>query len=473
MTVFDGIKTTTTNTTITVTDPETIFAATNTICFSTAGNFTGCPAGATQVTTSNFVTALSGYQGATRRLLFKRGETFTAATAASITSTGPGIIGAFGVGAAPIVQMTGSSAILNLSSNATPTISDWRVMDLELDGLSQQASIGVQGFGGMSKVTMLRLNIHDVGEGFTFSLSTLDFFNSDGNPGHAGHALWDQIAIVDSSVQRVIQNPGGNGVFLSAQRFSLLGNFIDDSTLAEHIVRLPMIVQGVISNNTLSNQAPLKTILKLHGPTWCAAGSAVVNGLCSTKSPGYTVGVLPSGIGGDAGGYTEKVVISDNKLLSSDGTDWTVNTGPQNAQSDERLRDIIVERNWFIPGNTTSAALVINAARETVRNNICIIVNDGACLRVEMRGYGPTSVEPPPTDVAVYNNTFYTASAVSFTGVRVGVGAISTVIKNNLGYAPSGTGTPTVINDFGTSTVGAAGSMGNSSDAQVKNTSPS
>src|SRR4030066_531277 len=89
LTVFDGTNTATTNTTITVQDPDTVFAGTNTICFSTSGTFTGCPAGATQTTTSNFVTAIAN-QTTNKRLLFRRGETFTAASTAAITVTGPG-----------------------------------------------------------------------------------------------------------------------------------------------------------------------------------------------------------------------------------------------------------------------------------------------------------------------------------------------------------------------------------------------
>src|SRR4030065_2651648 len=97
LTAFDGTNSATTNTTITVQDPNTVFAGSNTICFSTSGTFTGCPSGATHTTTSNFVTAIAN-QTTSKRLLFRRGETFTEASTAAITVTGPGIVGAFGIG---------------------------------------------------------------------------------------------------------------------------------------------------------------------------------------------------------------------------------------------------------------------------------------------------------------------------------------------------------------------------------------
>jgi len=63
--------------TITVTDPDTFYSTTNTICVSTSGDFTGCPIGATQVTSSAFKTTIDTYKGTDQRILFKRGESWT------------------------------------------------------------------------------------------------------------------------------------------------------------------------------------------------------------------------------------------------------------------------------------------------------------------------------------------------------------------------------------------------------------
>jgi len=60
--------------TITVADPDIAYTASNTTCFSNSGDFTGCPAGAATVTTSN----LSGVTfAAHKRFLFHQGDTFS------------------------------------------------------------------------------------------------------------------------------------------------------------------------------------------------------------------------------------------------------------------------------------------------------------------------------------------------------------------------------------------------------------
>ena len=391
---------------IAVTDPNVVFTGTNTICFSTSATFTGCPSGATTVTTSNFAAAISTFQATGKRLLFRSGETWTSTTAASITATGPGIVGAFGAGARPIVQATGNT-ILRLSGPGTPTISDWRVMDLELNGLSMAASIGVEGGGGINQLTLLRLNIHDTGTGILFSQSLLDFWNSNGSP---GHTMWDQIAVVDSVISHAIGGTSDYAAYMSARRLSWLGNIMDDTTAAEHVLRIPFTAKAAISNNTLSKPAAGKHVLKLHAPTF---GSSGVTG----------------------GGFTEQVVISDNKFTDAT-SDWSVSIEPQNNTSDERVRDVIVERNWFVSGALNQVALLLSAVDITVRDNICDMTGGlgHTCVSVAQRG-----IEPAPVRVAVLNNTFFSASTGGFVGLSIGSTASNITLQNNLASAPSAT----------------------------------
>ena len=469
LTAFDGTNSATTTTTITVQDPNTVFAGTNTICIGSnttpVAGANGCPTGATVVVESNFATIVNTYALTNRRVLLKRGDTFTAPTTGAITRTGPGILGAYGSGAAPKVQTTNyDMTILRLSSQSTPDISDWRVMDLEIDGsLVPDAGASyctispppadpsqcnnVVGVGGaMKQTTFLRFSIHDTRNGFQFGDTTLDWWNNNGNP---GHVAYDQVAIVDSSVLHSIGG-GGVGVAFSGNRISMLGNIVDDTMRIEHVVRIFYLNKGVISNNTLSRQAPTKAVIKMHGPTWCAPGSSIgTNGRCTTTSTDYLTAEPPVGVAGAAGGYTEQVVVSDNKLVAADGTDWTFTIRPQNAVSDERIRNVIVERNWFVAGDTSSSALVINAAEITVRNNICDATN-GVSHKCFM--LASTNVEPPATDVRIYNNTFYSASAGNFIGVDIRAPATNTTVTNNLGSAPLAAA-PAMVTDAGTNTV--------------------
>ncbi|MEK7703638.1 MAG: MopE-related protein [Myxococcota bacterium] len=418
LSVFDGTNTDTAQTTVTVADPDVVFAGANTVCVAAASTPVagagGCPAGATAAQQSSFAAAVNTYAVTGARVLFRRGDTFTAPTSAALSRTGPGTIGAFGSGAAPRVQAMGDTQILTLSSATTPTIKDWRVMDLELDGMSNTSSTGVGGAGSMSQVTLLRLEIHDTHNGISLPGSILDWLNTHGNP---GHALWDQIFIVDTAVLRTLGGAGGNGIGIGCNRVGMMGNLIDDSTAAEHTVRFFALYKAAVSNNSISRQATAKAIIKMHGPTW-------IDGIAPT-------------VDANSSAYTEQVVLSDNKLMASDGTDWTVNTGPQNAQSDERLRDIIVERNWFVGGNTTQVALVVNAVDETIRNNLCIESN-GRFVQVSYRSGGATGLEPPPLNVSVYNNTIYSSSTTSgdLVGVDVRAPSTNTAVYNNLVTAP-------------------------------------
>jgi len=66
--------------TITVTDPDVIFAGDKTICMSNDANFDGAPAGAVLITTDN-VNGSAAYSTHGRRHLYKRGHTFNATAA--------------------------------------------------------------------------------------------------------------------------------------------------------------------------------------------------------------------------------------------------------------------------------------------------------------------------------------------------------------------------------------------------------
>ena len=401
---------------------DAIFSGTNTICFSTTGTFTGCPAGATQVTTSNFTTAINTYQATNRRLLFRRGEVFTAASSARINTTGPGIVGAFGAGAAPIVRMTGGTQILQLSSATTPSIKDWRVMDLEFDGMGI-ATVGVNADGKFNQLLALRLNIHDTMRGIAADPNVLDWWNSDGNPAHAGHTIYEDWAIINSTITGCIGCGGDWRIYVSAKRNSIQGNMLDNMvTGGSHVIRSEYTGKGVIGNNTIARAGGTQHAIKLHAEEWTVPG---------VRNPG------------GVGTYTEQVFIADNKLIGANNA-WTVALAPTNSGVDERLRDIIVERNWLTAGAGTQVALYSTAAETTIRNNICDMTGAfiHTCVEVTQRG-----VEPSPSNVRVYNNTFYSGSMGDFTGVNIGTATNVTVI-NNLGSASSAT-SPVMISGTG------------------------
>lgn len=433
---------------IVVQDPDIVFSGTNTICIAatstpaivTSSTPGDCPVGAITVVEPSFSAAITSYAKTGKRVLFRRGDTFTASTTANITENGPGTIGAFGSGALPVMT-SANNAILQISNPKTPTIGDWRFMDLNLDGSLNKASYGVSFWGGMKQVTFLRLTIHDVGNGIQASDALLTYFNSNRNP---GHLEWDQIAIVDSNIYHMIGGYGSYGIFLSGQRFSLQGTIVDDTTGGEHVVRLPYVFKGVISNNTFSNPAIAKAVIKLHGPIWSI----------STNSP---TGVASNG-------YTEKVVISDNKLVATNN-DWTVTVGPENAFTDERVRDVILERNWFKPGVGSQSHVIVMARDITIRNNLFDMTGGVSSSPIKITRWGS---EPYPDNVSILNNTFYDASTRGEAqNVYIAPNITNTTVINNLAFAPNVT-SPVMIFNQGKELIQST----NSTSAQMKTSPP-
>ena len=402
---------------ITVQDPDQVFAGERTACFSNSEDFAGCPAGASRTVTSSFaaVTSAASAGNTVRRLLLRRGHAWSAPGPGVLRAPGPGLLAAFGPAGEPPPKVRGSHAdgMLSLSSRETPGFADWRVADLDFDGERSTESKGVRALGGASRILLLRLGMRDVGAGVQLSSGHLDHWNTRSS--HRGHAVWDQIAIVDSTIRDLHD---GAGVYLSARRLAFLGNVVEDyASGTGHIARFPYVGKGVISNNTLSRPTVGLQVIKLHAP--CIGGEGCP-GVSDTEGQAYT----------------EQVVISDNRLAGAERS-WTVTLGPQSHRYNERLRDIIVERNWFLSGGRTQVALVVNASEVTARNNICDLTGaaDGTCFDVFQRG--PHA--PPPAHVRIYNNTGYSSSAGGFTMVQLGTPnatASEVAVRNNLASAP-------------------------------------
>ena len=234
-----GANTAATTTTITVTDPNVVFAG-NTTCFSNTSDFTGCPNPANQITTTNFIAVTNATSTGARRLLLRRGHTFTVSgNSGRISVQGPGILGAFGPAASPIpvVRALTNNAILQTSGptvfNPTP-FGDWRIMDMELDGSGFPLS-AVEGIGEGIQETLLRLYIHDVAMCFNDSVPLLDIFNAGVN---SGHEIWDQKTMQDVTCLRA----SSNGAVQGTRRLAFLGNYLSDMSNLAHLHRMGFVV---------------------------------------------------------------------------------------------------------------------------------------------------------------------------------------------------------------------------------------
>jgi hypothetical protein len=358
--------------TVEVDDPERTFAGDATTCLSDTADFAGCPVGAKHVQGAA-LGALANSVRSGARLLLRRGGRFTGSLTLNVP--GPGFVGAFGPSSAPLPLVTTPKGPAFAISGETPSFSDWRIADLEITGTDKSKAVEV---GGTARdLLLLRLNAHDLLGCVIAGDSIIDYWRSKGRP---NQDVTDVLVVADSTFTRSVG--GGNLAYTAAHRLVYLGNVFSNSLKGEHLVRTPWIDRGVFSHNDLGMAPAPRHLVKIHAPEFGVGGVGFQR-------------------------YTEQVVISDNVFRSDGGHQWSVAIAPQNALYDERLRDVLVERNLFLPGPQAQAALVLSARSVTVRDNLMNRGPQGACVSVMKR-----SKEPPPEGITLINNTcFSTADA--------------------------------------------------------------
>jgi PKD repeat protein len=395
---LDGSQTVT----IEVQDPNTLFAGEATRCFSRTGDFAGAPAGALLVTTTSLSTVTS-HVAPGRRLLLRRGETWISTTSFGGTLGGPGIIGAFGQGAAPVIQ---TSAQL-----FAPRWTDWRIMDLSVLG----SGTGARAFrttGYCEQVLILRCSARDVKTGWTFSTSQLP----------AGSQLYDQCAIVETTVDHVVGGSGGYGSMYAGRRGLFLGNRYDDTAGGEHVVRSPWLQGAAIAHCDLGRPAASKHVLKLHGPPFTGGGLG-------------------------AGAYTERVLIARNTFRGGLAS-WVVASAPEDDHTDQRVRTVLVEGNRVLAGSGMQNAFQVSCVGFLARNNVIDGTGGNSCTGFSI---GRRGIEPVPSDIVILHNTIVTFDPDRFTGVSVGAGASGVIVHGNLASAPASTN-KTMVSGPATST---------------------
>ena len=477
LSVTDGSNTVSNNCTeITVQNPAEVFSGNDTVCVAAAtlpaAGVGGCPNGASTAQQGSFPAAISSHATTGKRVLFKRGDVFTATTEAALTATGPGIVGAYGSGELPRILMTGNTNVLGFSSSSTPDFKDWRIMDLDMDGMGGKETTGTgvsSASGGLAQVTVLRVTYRDMNNAIGFALDLLNYLNNDfianGRAAEATHSV-DQVTVVDSTVI-----PGAATVYSaydSGSRIAFMGNDFDNggNSNSQHVTRWPFLNKAVISHNTFSRPGITQLAIKLHAPYW--------NATYGVFDPSTTQPVIASNLSNystyaNGDGYSKYVVIADNKLTDA-ANPWSVEIGPQNTGSDERIRNVIVERNWWVANTASQVALRISASEVTVRNNIYNFSNGSSsqqtAVQVVKDGVVLTSDQ-----VRIYNNTIYSSYAVpsdQFIGIELEAPVTHITVKNNLAYAPNASRPVMLVNNCGACLT----QSNNSSDAQVLNTSP-
>lgn len=390
VTVFDGLSSKTyTLPSITVTAADSQFPTTSTVVCATDGVFTGAPAGATQITTSDFDADVIPQIASGKRVLLKKGQTFTSSAVGTVSATVNGaMLGAWGSGAKPIVSASAAHAVISLTGACTNLVID----GLEITGNTGASAVSIS--TPSTQLTISNGNFHDIKNGIVTS--------------GAGDTNTQSQTVVFNNIIDNLNGGGGNGMFVWLNQFGIIGNSITDSTLAEHCCRIQLGIDGVVSANTMGPQASTKSVLLLRA-------------------------IAPSS---SESQKSKRVIFSDNSLISEDA--WCIAVAPSADSVVELIYDVIVERN-LITLNTTAAqvGMIICADDATMRNNIQIGVNGSTtsqtCVSCFSRG-----AEGEHVNNMAYNNDVYTSAAATVRGVWFEATCDSSQAYNNAVWAPSG-----------------------------------
>lgn len=434
-----------TTTTITVTAADTVFSGKTFVC-STGTDFTGAPAG-TQIpnaTIAQINTAIATAGGA--RVLLKRGDTWTpTSTSITISNASAGILGAWGTGAAPKILMSLVGAGMVYGVNVSSAV-DWRVMDLEitsdtaLDQYKYRFGISIYAINTL----VLRCNIHDCDYGVN---------------GSASNGIYVVDSIFDTMFDAPLDDPthGGPVMYIDlSDRIALMGNLLARS-VGSHITRLQGTSYSVVTNNDYV------------GASSFAHHALTIRGKSNTGNT-----LAWSGL------WSQNNVVADNYFDCSLGSQYTCQGAPQATGQDERLKDLIIERNHVVSSN--SACMHFAVSGLTVRNNI---LTTQYSFALELAFNHSAFVGYPPThDNFVYNNTLVkrdTTISTAFSAMSLtGAGMSNMVMRNNLSYAPgcdkdgATNGTSPEFLTLGAGVAGGDYTLGttNSTASQIKLTNP-
>jgi hypothetical protein len=425
LSITDGTSTVSNGCTqITVQDPASVFAGTNTICVAAStlpvAGVDGCPTGAEAHTQSDFGLAVNTYATTGKRLLFKHDDVFTGTTGAAISITGPGIVGMYGTGAKPIMHVTSAYATLSFGA-ASGTMQDWRIMDLEIDGYTTPSSGGITAGNNADQITLLRVDVHNTVFGWNLSGDSLEY-NATHPPMNTPHEF-DQWTIQECNTYDMDGPQGNMGMYAFAHRFAILGSRFFHIINGEHTVRIEHAAKAVFSNNTMGDPAPTKQVFSLRAPS-----------ITDTGYQEYLPTLLPGTMS-----YTSDIVVSDNHFIAG-RSGQPVDNKPSAPVYNAYFRDIIFERNYYTVGTSTaccSQMLGIRSQDLTVRNEIFDLTGAGTPYGHQVLSIdGATTNGPASNNVRIYNNTAFSNDANDFYFLDSKVSTGITV-QNNFMYGPN------------------------------------
>ena len=382
------------------------FAGTKTTCVSASGTPVpgsgGCPAGAAVLNTSSASTALNGSRSG-KRILFKCGDTFTGGETISGVTWSVGAYGGCQDTQTNRPIMRGTLAV-NMQSTG-----DGRIADLDFESTGGAAVLSNSNYDYIPyQITLYNLLSNG---------NNTSYYTAQG-------AQWGYIQLVQTGMgtqqgtfinfaQNNQSQWGTNSLYNNINYQAVMGSSFNgvgapNNGAGIETVRVSACRMCVFENNVFENANNIGAVFKLH------------NGNTKITSPTWT------------GVYTEYIMETDNLFSGTSGANLVENA-PQNGVTDERLRNIVVERNIFAGRSTGGGRqILVSAVNETMRDNVFngTIAGGGSGAQIAERG-----IEPVPQNVEFYNNTCYGGgSCAAFSGTNFAAPGINSFAKNNMFY---------------------------------------
>lgn len=480
--------------TITVTDPNTVFAGTKTICFSNTEDFTGAPVGATKITTSDYTAAINGQIDANttdKRLMFKGGDTFVVGTStANKTSIKRIQICSFGTGKANIAILPGIAAtnLLNTKDSAGNPVNDIQIYDLKASRPPGNAPTTF--YGGSAHKTSINNVTNPNGRITLYNIECVRMFL--GGMSGRGNAVVGCTGGdgSDNTYQGGVVNMYSTNISMSM----FAGNIFDNNVSGEHNFRMQGYSKICVESNTLLNPSHTKHCMAIRGSSltvnvtdWAANTTfdeafnvipladrfkLFMRTALSGASPVQTDATEPDWSTaidfGDTitdGGYIWMLIgkrtnedyafaypsgyanIQNNWFgVPNPRADYVCTLMVQIAcgspnQNNEPEYDLLFEGNHFAPNlsfsGASQTALELQVVRGTVRNNTMSVPAVNGTKRfvkfIGLASKGTLGCD----DVFVANNSFFCAHTKLSAIGALEASITGVVLKNNIFYAPS------------------------------------
>ena len=375
---------------ITVTDPDVVYSGTQTFVYSTDGDFTGAPSGATEVTTSEFEDVAENFAADTRHLL-KRGQSFTQDVETEVAPAFTNIyLGAFGSGVRPNIDLASTwlrvrADNIRIADITTVTTTP----DSSRDWIRNQ---NVPVSAPYLTPNLLILRCASDGADTGLHLYQLAAGESAPSPLMAGY--YDLVCVQETD----ILSNNNYCMWWAGSRLAFLGNrtqFTSNAPPNAHNFRSPLNRKGVFSHSLVEG-APT-SLVKQHGPN-------LADKIHSDHLSKRFATEFPS---------TRWVTYSDNIFRTVAGQTTLAFMVALESQSDddqELVEDIVYERNWTDYVNASGGLAVRVGGRNiTVRNNIVDISlsNSGTAFQVRFRGAIASPIGARPVNIHFYNNLIY------------------------------------------------------------------